>query len=306
MNALLTPFRQLVDRKLWPLAILLIAALVAIPMLLASKDETAVTPVAQAPAGAAEEAAATQPIVTLGQAADREATRKVLGARKNPFQPAVMAKKASEQNTTTTTTTTGGTATSKTGGETDKGGATPSTGGGVTPPTTTTTDGVTAPVKKRTYELYQLKIRFGSTSSPDMANRSVKRLTALPSMAEPTLVYLGLKKDLRTAVFLVDANTFVVGDGRCVPSPANCQNLELKKGQTAFIDVLGSGGESTAQYQLDYVKVLKRTTTSAKAARAARRKTARGGRDALRANISRVNGWDYDAESGVLVDSDAE
>ena len=320
MNAVLTPFRQLVDRKLWPLAILLIAALAAVPVLLAKDDAPeAITPIASAGAPVTTTAAdsATQPIVTLGSPTDREAARKVLGSRKNPFKPAGSVKKADAAKTTTTAT-----GTSATSGATKSGGSSSSGSSGSSSnddtaclvtkdtllckkdglaPTDGTSTGET-PARKKTYELYQLKIRFGSTSSDDLANRSVKRLTALPAMANPALVYLGLKDDMKTAVFLVDANTMVVGDGKCVPSPTNCQNLELKKGQTAFIDVLGPGGESTAQYQLDYVKVLKRTTTDAREARAARRAVAKGGRDALRANIARVNGWNYDPASGALVE----
>ena len=311
MNAVLTPFRQLVDRKLWPLAILLIAALAAVPFLLAKDDAPPAVPLASTGVAATTAESATQPIVTLGQAADREASRKVLGSRKNPFKPAVAAKKADagDAATTTTTATSGGGS-----GDADKGGSSggdsgassggsPVTGGGA--PVVGVSPAAPA-VKKRTYELFQLKIRFGSTSSEDLANRSVKRLTALPAMANPVLVYLGLKNDQKTAVFLVDASTLVVGDGKCVPSPTNCQNLELKKGQTAFVDTLDAEGNSTAQYQLDYVKVLKKTTTDAKAAKAARRAVARGGRDALRANISRVNGWDYDPETGVLVEPSDE
>jgi len=301
MNALLTPFRQLVDRKLWPLAILLIAALAAVPVLLAKDDAAPAVPLASAGAPAAS-AAVTEPIVSLGTPQEREDARTVLGSRKNPFKPAGKAKKAKTSTVTTTTATTGG----KSAGDADN--ASSGGGGSSTPTVTTPHVGVSpvTPTKKRTYELYQLKIRFGSTSTEDLANRSVKRLTALPAMADPVLVYLGLKDDQKTAVFLVDANTLVVGDGKCVPSPANCQNLELKKGQTAFVDVLDAKGLSTAQYQLDYVKVLKRTTTDAKAARAARKAVAKGGRDALRANISRVNGWNYDPETGVLVESEGK
>ena len=303
MNAVLTPFRQLVDRKLWPLAILLIAALVAVPMLLAKEDSTVPAgPTANAGTTTAVAAQSpTQPIVTLGEATERERRRKVLGARKNPFEPTVKAKAAQDQTTTTTAT---GAAKDVIGGGAKGGDSTSSSGGTVSKPgTTTPAVSPVAPVApKKTYEVFQLKIRFGSTATTDLANRSVKRLTALPRMSDPVLVYLGLKKDLRTAVFLVDANTTVVGDGKCVPHPTNCQNLELKKGQTAFVDVLGENGQSTEQYQLDYVKVLRTLTTDAKLAKAARRAVARGGRDALRSNISRVNGLKYDPRSGVLVE----
>ena len=298
MNALSVPFRQLVDRKLWPLAILLIAALAAVPMLL-SKDDAAPLPPAGLGAGAtqvADASSVTQPIVTLGSPEAIERRRKVLGSRKNPFEPKVKAKKA---EVTTTTTSTPGSAKPAGGGA-----AAPGSGGSAGAPVV----GVNplTPVKKKTYELFSLKIRFGSTASDDLANRSIKRLTALPKMSEPVLVYLGLKRDLKTAVFLVDANTMVVGDGKCVPSPVNCQNLELKKGQVAFIDVLDEAGESTAQYELDFVKVLKKSTSDAAAAKASRRAVAKGGRDALRANISRVNGWEYDPETGVLNPPDGE
>ena len=47
MNNLADPFKQLVERKLWPIALLLVAALVAIPMLL-GKDADAPLP---APSG---------------------------------------------------------------------------------------------------------------------------------------------------------------------------------------------------------------------------------------------------------------
>jgi hypothetical protein len=296
MNALVMPFRQLVDRKLWPLAILLIAAIAAVPMLLGKDDAApAAGPGATLtapPAGAGQ--ADTQPIVSLGDATERESSRKVLGARKNPFKPTIMAKAAKE------TTSTSGTAAK--GKDAVKGGAEAPAGGGV--------GGAVVPTvpvaKPKTYELFSLKIRFGSTAGDALAHRSIKRLTALPKMAEPTLVYLGLKKDLKTAVFLVDANTFVVGDGKCVPSPTNCQNLELKKGQTAFIDVLDETGASVEQYELDFVKVLKKTTTDAKAARASRRATASGGREALREHLDRVNGWTYDPETGVLNPPDSE
>ena len=304
MNALLMPFRQLVDRKLWPLAILLVAALAAVPMLLASQEEPVPgTPTANAGAAVASaDQGVTQPIVTLGDATERERSRKVLGARKNPFEPTVKARKAAA--ITTTTTAVAASAAARIGGRTTSSNSVSSSGGGgVSVPVAPVVGVNPAPIApKKTYELFQLKIRFGSTSSTDLANRSVKRLTALPAMANPVLVYLGLKQDNRTAVFLVDANTIVVGDGKCVPEPTNCQNLELKKGQTAFVDVLGAAGESIEQYQLDFVKVLRRTTTDAKAARAARLRTAKGGRDALRANISRVNGWDYDPKAGVLVE----
>ena len=39
MNTITEPLRALVRRKLWPVALLLVAALVAVPMLLAKQPE---------------------------------------------------------------------------------------------------------------------------------------------------------------------------------------------------------------------------------------------------------------------------
>jgi hypothetical protein len=98
------------------------------------------------------------------------------------------------------------------------------------------------------------------------------KLKPLPSVEQPLLIYLGLEDDRKTAVFLVDASVQTVGDGRCDPTPENCEMLRLKVGDTEFIDVLGESGEPTGeQYQLDLVKIhAKETTDAAKAARSAR------------------------------------
>ena len=60
------PFRQLVERRLWPLAVLLVAALVAVPMLLSKEPATPVAAVTATAAGAQGD---TQPIVSVGDPA---------------------------------------------------------------------------------------------------------------------------------------------------------------------------------------------------------------------------------------------
>lgn len=284
------PFKQLVERRLWPLAALLIAALVAVPMLLARDPDAPVTPPATNTAGAKTQSAlATQPIVTVGDDATRDAKRNVLGARKDPFKPQIKAKKAKSAAATTVTVTTGG--------------AQSSSGGGTSTTTTTTVPAPSFPlspvaptVPKRTYELYSLTVRWGNTASNDMRTRRVNRLKALPSAAEPAVIYLGLLEDGKTAVFLVDHDATVQGDGRCLPSPADCQTLHMQIGDIAFIDA--GAGESTTgqQYQLELVKIKKKRTTDAGALSA----TAEGGREALRARMGRIGRLRYDASTGKL------
>ena len=86
MSALTNVWRQLVQRRLWPVAILLIAALAAVPLALAQEPKPA-APAAPTVASkdSGDSALATEPIVAQATAADRTKRRKVLGSAKNPF-----------------------------------------------------------------------------------------------------------------------------------------------------------------------------------------------------------------------------
>ena len=79
----------LVLRKLWPVAILLIAAAVAVPKLLAEEPAPPVTEAAVAVKGDKNAVLATEPIVAPAADADRSGRRQVLGSRKDPFKPQV-------------------------------------------------------------------------------------------------------------------------------------------------------------------------------------------------------------------------
>ena len=292
MNSALTPLRQLVDRKLWPVALLLVGALAAVPMLLGKDEAPApVAPVAVT-ANVAAAQSPTQPIVTLGQPAERERQRKVLGARKNPFAPAVKAKAASETPSTAPS------------GSTVSGGVTPSKPGGteaptVLPPAPTVPSNPTRPALKL-YDMYAAKIRFGESSEETLRTRALRRLAPLPGKDDARVLFLGLKRDHKTAVFLLAANTRAVGEGECLPARTNCLTVELKAGETEFIDVLDAAGQVQAQYQLDMVRVLRGVTIDPKVERRWRHTIARGGREALRETVSRINGWKYDVDKGVV------
>ena len=61
------PFKQLVERKLWPIALLLVAALVAVPFLLSKPaEDTPLPPSTTAALGADS----TESVVSLGEPSD--------------------------------------------------------------------------------------------------------------------------------------------------------------------------------------------------------------------------------------------
>jgi hypothetical protein len=270
MNVLTTTWRQLVRRKLWPVAVLLVAALAAVPMVLAKEPEPVSMPADPAPATAKKvgDDIAT-PIVAMAEAGDRDRRRRVLGGRKDPFEPAPLPKAKKSQDD---------------GGDADKSadGATGTAPGKPVDPGFGTPPSGSSPVvpiepKPKTYPPDSLVVRFGDATSDSLERLTLRKLEALPLDAEkePLLVYLRLSKDKKTAVFLVDAAAEATGDGSCKPHPRTCEEIHLRKGETEFLDVVDpESGEIIAQYQLDLVDIKSRksgaSATSAKAARSAK------------------------------------
>jgi hypothetical protein len=258
MNAVTSIWRQLVRRRLWPVAVLLLAALAAVPFVLAKEPEV-IPPADPIPATStkADEAIA-EPVVAKVEPQDRARRRRVLGAVKDPFQPAPPKKaKASAQAPAPETpseedVTTGG------GSPADTGGA--------------PVDAEPAP-KKTYYSAGTIIVRFGDTTSTELEKFAVKKFGAVPAAEAPLLIYMGLTKDGKKAKFLVDASIEADGDGTCRPHPANCETIELAVGETEFLDVINpeyleddatdpdedtGGGEEQrvlASFQLDLVDI---------------------------------------------------
>lgn len=302
MNVLTDTWRGLVQRRLWPVALLLLAAAVAVPVLLAAEPEPAPVLPNAAVAPEADGGVTAQPIVAVASATDREAGRDVVGSSKDPFRPAIPARKAPKPKTSSSST--GGSGLAK-----PAGGSGGSSGGGMSTPSTPSTPSYTPPTytppsttpsAPKTYEVATIAVRFGSSTSTRNV-RNLPRLKALPSVAEPVLIYLGLRDDNRTAVFMVEAGALARGDGRCVPSPSDCQTIEIKPGETEFIDIKRGG--SSIQYQLDYIKVRRKKATASQARRAYSSEAA-GGRDLLRSRLSRVGRWRYDESTGRIKQAD--
>ncbi len=252
MNLLKNTANQLVRRRLWPVAVLLVAALVAVPMTLAKSPEPA-APVAAVPAkSSGDDATIAQPVVQLSETnAGDKRRRRVLGAAKDPFEPAPLPKAKKKKHAKTATTATA-TATP------DAAGGAPSAGGGASaPPSAAPTPAPTTTVPKGS-----VKVRFGATSLADLPASILGHLDPLPSADAPVLVLERLTDNGKTAVFSIPGEVTAVGDGSCKPTPDDCQTLELKAGETEFITVKNGSedGTSDAQYELDLVKVFAKAT----------------------------------------------
>jgi hypothetical protein len=243
MKLLTDTWRQLVQRRLWPVALLLLGALVAVPFVLGKSPEPA--PVATAPAsGVKANAASADPIVSMVSSEDTASTRRSLGDRHNPFAssaPKHKVKKAKtsagqkpEQTTTGDTPTTG-------------------SGGGTTAPTTPT-----VPAEPTTtVPGGSIQVRWGATDGFELTRKFLQRDEALPDSDDPGLVFMGLKDHGKTAVFMVMEGLKAFGDGTCVPKDT-CEQIELQAGDTEFFEY--EGDADSTQFELDLVKIYKHAT----------------------------------------------
>jgi hypothetical protein len=307
MSVISNIWRQLVQRRLWPVAILLIAALAAVPLTLAKGPESSPAPAPDVTSEDSGAELATEPIVALASAGDRAKRRKVLGKPKNPFvKPVAIGGAAQDgpQPAPAAKSPEGGGGPEKladditinAGGAPSPSSSSPSgpTTGTPAPPSDTP-----APEDRPEPDRDSLTIRFGDASGDSLERMNVKRLEALPLLVEePLVVYLGVGDGGDSAVFLLDTSVRGEGDGECMPDPSTCETIHLREGETEFFDVLGEDGEPSAQFQLDLVEI-----HAGKKASAAKVKSAsRPVRRVLRARAAGPGALHYrlDSESGTL------
>jgi hypothetical protein len=224
---LLDLWHDLRAKRLWPVAVVLAIALVAVPVVLSKPSETpppAPTAVRKAPDPKDLKALAS---VKLTEADERGSSLDTFDPS-DPFRPPKKLTKAAKQasgadsSVTSETPDSGGASpggtgdTGSTGGGTTGGGDTPSTGGGDAPTTT---------VQYR----YVVDLTFIANGRKRHVE-GMERLDMLPSQENPLLLFLGVSANAGNAVFLVDSTLEAAGEGRCKPRASDCAFLYLGAG----------------------------------------------------------------------------
>jgi hypothetical protein len=297
MSFLRNLLADLVEKRLWPVAVLLVGALVAVPVLLGGGDagsgDVAVAPAAPADTSGARAVRVSEDGEVL--------TVAPTGAKRNPFTQPVAKKAAAETDAAPATTNepqapaSGGSAG---GATTDATPTAPSTGGTTTTPSTPST-----PQPDEDTNVLRVDLRFGEPgATKQKAYDDVARLSALPSTNEPVVIFLGLKKDKKTATFLISSDATATGDGDCKPSATNCQTIEMRQGDSTFLDIdLGSG---VRQFRLDVKKIEEAEAEDAAKATQARARMSKAGQEYLRSAIEsgevELEGLDFDEGTGTL------
>lgn len=321
MSFLRSLWTDLVEKRLWPVALLLVVALVAAPIAIgrgsSAPVDTPVVPATPDSSGAAALPDATKVVALTTPGAPRA---KLRGRAHDPFRdPTVRAAKGGTGADTATTATVaaspvGGGGASPEGGASPAGGTratspSPSPSGDRTDPahSTTRVAGSVAPAPNPddgadSPDVYRVALRFGRAGS-QRTMRDVARLTLLPSVTNPLFVFLGVLDDGKTALFLVSSDATATGDGTCRPDPATCRTIALKAGDSERFDVTrGTGG--VLEYELDVLNVEQREVSSQAVAVRAHRRESRAGRNLLRVAIDQrqpaLQGLTYDARKGTL------
>lgn len=290
MRAVRDLFGELVQRRLWPVAVLLVVGLVAVPVVLAKHgsapqagSDVPPAPAVGAATGAPGAGQSAEPIVSA--AASPDAGAPLRGHAKNPF---VQQHVPPRVKSTSTVTAGPGGANGTSGGS--NGSPTPGSGG-------------TAPKPRpKTYLYASVDVRFGRAGSPLREIKDVPRLAPLPSASHPIVIFMGTRSDHETAVFMLSADVKAQGDGRCVPSAKTCEAIELRRGGVALLDVTANDG-SVTQYELDLTGVALHTTTSRAVASAAFARASAAGRRLLHrssASLTLARALRYSPSDGVL------
>jgi hypothetical protein len=261
---LLDLWHDLREKRLAPVAVVLLLGLLAVPVLLAKPaEDPGPAPVVPAPKKADSDALAALTEVTLGK--DQVGRGSTLGLfdPDNPFTPPKGKIKKDDATiagsgpVSGASTAPGGTSTSggSSGGGTGGGsGVTP--GGGGTTTTTTTV-----------YK-YVVDLTFKANGRTRHI-KGMEKLDMLPNADSPLLIFLGVTAKGSNAVFLVDSTLKAAGEGRCKPSESKCAFAYIGPGsEYVFTEEDGD----TYTLKIDEIRKVKAVTTAtgsrAKGARA--------------------------------------
>ncbi|MGO9495163.1 MAG: hypothetical protein ACLQA5_00360 [Solirubrobacteraceae bacterium] len=302
--------KELLERKLWPIALVLVIALVAVPVLLTKKAPTdIVTP----PTGPLPYSSGTTlPAISVQTSPGNS---NLVGKGRNPFTPQHVATTSTITTTIPTVTTpTTGTST----GTTSVGSGSSSTGSGssgttVAPATTPTvsttptkpaltTPPKPAPATLTATESYHVSLAVTAANGNLNTIDPLERLSILPSEQQPMLIDLGVLQGGKSVMFVVEPGTVVSGAGTCTPGPIDCEILTLNPGQTAGISKETSSG-STPVALLAVNSITVDHHPSVAAANKARETASDVGRQLLNQSpLNAISLFQYDPSVGAVVD----
>ncbi|MGI8571722.1 MAG: hypothetical protein ACR2L9_03710 [Solirubrobacteraceae bacterium] len=333
MSTLSAFIAELRERRLWPVAVVLLIGIVAVPLVLAKTPPPTPGPVRSA-SGLPVAGSPAVPSVSLG--ATPAATPPRGGAR-NPFTPApgtgaqTPASPASSAGSSPATSASSGQGTGTGAASAGTGTGAASAGTGTSTPSSGTTSAGTGstgssggtgtgsgtqpsntpaapdskpskpgPAQLSATQAYRVALAISKAGSGLATVDSLERLSILPSPQQPLLVELGVSQGGRRVLFAVQSGAVITGPGGCTPGPIDCQILSLAPGQTETL----SSSSGTVSNLLFAVTAIKATGyRSRSAAEQARRMASAAGHKLLTSStLSALTLFEYDPTVGAIVD----
>jgi hypothetical protein len=250
-NFPLDVWNDLRARRLWPVAVVLLAGIVAVPFVLAKKDEPVVAPPAPTAETKATESNGPAELAQVKLEELAEGSGSSLSAfddPSNPFAPPrkVLNRIRAEGEETGTPAAGGSGGTTIEGGSLGGGAGAddaPDSGsggsGGGTPPADTGDTGDTGDTPAPPVDGGEKTTTVNYTYVADVTFRAnnrrreikaMEKLDILPDRANPLLIFLGVTENAGNAVFLVDSTLQTAGEGSCKPNRSECAFLYLGPG----------------------------------------------------------------------------
>ncbi len=242
-------FADLRERHLLPLVAVLIAAMIAAPLLLGNTSEKKKPAGATATVGGAAGETSDSSFTVIPAARHLRSPEKRLGHRQalNPFRVDTA---AGEGESTEATGAGGSHESSGGGGEAagseSSGGSSSVVASPVQPAAPegsstggSTTENVTVQVNVTTFVA---NIKAGNVPGELSEEKKIPPMTKLPSANNPVVMFAGLSQDDKRALFLMTSKvTGYYGDVQCAVDKQACQMVELKPGHAAIFSY-GLGG----------------------------------------------------------------
>jgi hypothetical protein len=299
IDRILTPLRSirrdLIDKRLWPVALVLVLALVAVPVFIGSSASDAPPTAPIVPAATPATGGGGSPI-TVENAAVIGRGRP--GAVHDPFFNPPKPKTTSSVPTSTSTSTT--TSTTTPPPTTSATHTTPSKTSPATPAATPPATSTVTSLVERT--VFRTRLSWGE--APGTEVRGVSRLEPLGGLSNPGVVYLGTTADGSRAVFLLGPQALSIGEEEC--GEKTCRVFALKPGAETAVSVQGEDGQLHV-FTLKIDSIKSRVVASRSQAAELRARVHPDGRDVLRAIIkdaktaAAIGQFTYDLSLGAVV-----
>jgi hypothetical protein len=299
-------------KRLWPIAAVLLAAIVAVPFVLKSSSSPA--RVAQAPVPVAPPAPATTfPALNVQSTAVHS---RISGRAHDPFRGAgsvqsstSSASAAASPGTVSTATapvsSSGGTSAASSGATTGSSSpaVVPTTSvAPATPAITPAAKPKPAPTGLTSTQSYDVGLSITNSAGGVDSIDPLKRLSVIPSAQQPLVIELGAAQGGKRVLFAVQPGTVVTGPGSCTPGPVDCEILSLKPGQTESVASHSATGVSpVALFSVAKIKAVNHS--SVRAANKARETASAVGRVLLsRSGLSALSLFRYEPSLGAVAD----